>query len=175
MTQTMIHTMTHTSKRSMKKVVLIIVLIAVAASFGFSEEVERRNSLAVNPLSAILALTMNMVDITMEYQYLFGPYVSLVVMPEIVFGPGLFGAGVGLGVNVYPFGKGFNGLFIGLVPLGGIISVYNYLFPFYGAVFRLGFQWVFGSGFLLSIAGGGDWDNYSGLGPHIAVYLGYAW
>ncbi len=159
----------------MKKAFLIIVLVALAASLGFAEDIERRNSLGVNPLAAIFSLTMNSVDILLEYQHLFGSYVSLVVMPEILFGQGLFGAAVGLGVNVYPFGKGFNGLFIGLVPLGGIISVYNYLFPLYGAVFRLGFQWVFRSGFLLSAAAGGGWDNYSGIGPHIAVYLGYAW
>ena len=163
--------MTHTIKRAL----LIIVLIAVAASAGFAEEVERRDSLAVNPLATIFSLTMNSVDILLEYQHLFGSYVSLVVMPEIFFGPGLFGGAVGLGVNVYPFGRGFRGLFIGLIPLGGVISAYNYIFPFYGAVFKLGFQWVFDSGFLLSGAAGGDWDNYSGIGPHIAVYLGYAW
>ena len=159
----------------MKKALLIIALVAVAASVGFADEIERRDSLAVNPLAAIISLAYGTVDIVMEYQHLFGSHLSLVVMPEILFGPGIFGAAAGVGVNVYPFGRGFNGLFIGLIPLGGIISVYNYLFPLYGAVFKLGFQWVFRSGFLLSAAAGGDWDNYSGIGPHIAVYLGYAW
>ena len=121
----------------MKKALLIIALVAVAASVGFADEIERRDSLAVNPLAAIISLAYGTVDIVMEYQHLFGSYLSLVVMPEILFGPGIFGAAAGVGVNVYPFGKGLKGLFIGLVPVGGFLSVSSYIFPFYGAIFKL--------------------------------------
>ena len=61
------------------------------------------------------------------------------------------------------------------MPIGGVISALGYVVPFYGAYLRLGYEWVFKSGFVLSLGGGGQWNNYAGIGPNLVLTLGYAW
>ena len=68
-------------------------------------------------------LIFGSVDIVMEYQYAFGPYLALMVMPEILFGTGYWGLGAGVGLNIYPMGKYLHGFFISLVPAGGVAGV----------------------------------------------------
>jgi hypothetical protein len=167
----------------MKKIGTILLLAVLAVSVLPAQETTgtaaeaavRDNSFGINVLGAVGGLIFGSVDIMIEYQHAFGPHLALLVTPEVLFGTGFWGIASGVGLNIYPMGKYLHGFFISLFPVGGVVGAGGYIFPYFGAFLRLGFEWVFDSGFLLSLGGGGRWDNYRGLGPNLVLTLGYAW
>lgn len=170
----------------MRRVVIVTIVLVLICLSAHTVETEstsdrggeeiRNDSFAVNPLGFLAGLLLyGGVDIGMEYQHAFSPAFTLIVMPEVVFLDDAFGLVAGIGVNIFPMSRWLHGFFIGLIPIGGFVTAYGFVLPIYGAYARVGFQWVFDSGFQLAVGGGGKWDNYFGIGPHIMLTLGYAW
>lgn len=187
----------------MKRLLLLIVLFLLFGSFcfamdgfdfGFSgndagavlladngkttspDAAVRKNSFGINVLYGVASIfLLQAVTIPIEYQRALAPWFALEISPELVFGTGVWGVGVGLGANFYPMGQYLHGFFISIMPMGGVISALGYVFPVYGAYLRAGFEWVFKSGFVLSLGGGGQWNNYTGIAPNLVLTLGYAW
>ena len=162
----------------MKKIILTSLLLILIFSFASAQEetvAVRKNSFGVNVLGAFAGLIFGSVDIIMEYQHAFSPAVAILVTPEVLFGSGFWGIGTGVGLNIYPIGKYLHGFYISILPYAGIVGAAGYIFTYFGGFLRLGYQWVFDSGFVLSLGGGGRWDNYFGIGPNLVLTLGYAW